>query len=154
MVKKTRGKKNVSSCCKFIETNWPIITGCVLILALIIIIIVFTHKINKTNINEMFSESDESPTFVMFHVPWCGYCKKTTPIWNELKSSGVLNSKDANVKILDINCEDDKEIAKKHKVDGYPTIKYFPHGLGNANSSVIYNNDRDLDSFKSFINKQ
>lgn len=149
--KKTGTSKDIKSCCSFMEKHWPIITGIVLIIALIIIIIVFT---TKSNTNEMFSDSDDSPAFVMFHVPWCGYCKKTMPVWKELQSSGVLNSKDSNVKILDINCEDDKEMAKKHKVDGFPTIKYFPNGLNNANSAVVYDNERDLSSLKDFINKQ
>lgn len=159
MVRKTRkvgtkkSGKNVSSCCKFIEENWPVITGITLIIALIIIIIVF---LSKSNSNERFTvdEADNSPTFAMFHVPWCGYCKKTMPEWKKLKTSGVLDSKNTNVKIVDINCEEDKDIAKKYKIDGYPTIKYFPNGLNDVNSAIIYENDRDVKSLKDFIIKQ
>jgi len=154
MPRKTKSpvaKKKVSSCCKFIENNWKVIVGSTVILAIIILVIVFT---TKSKDHEMFTDNDDSPAMVMFHVPWCGYCKKTMPVWKELQSAGVLNSKDATVKVLDINCEEDKEMAKKHGVDGFPTIKYFPTGINNASSAIIYENERDLQSLKSFINSQ
>ena len=146
----TASKKTTFSCCKFLKNNWHIISGVVILIAILIIICVFV----KPNKQEMFADNDEGPTMVMFHVPWCGYCKKTMPVWKELQSAGVLNSKDVNVKILDINCEEDKVIAKKHGIDGFPTIKYFPNGLNNTTSAITYEKERDLQTLKTFINTQ
>ena len=150
--KKIMSSKKLSTCCEFIKKNWHIITGVIVILAILIVIIVC---VSRPRHQEMFSDDDDaSPTMVMFHVPWCGHCKKAKPMWGELQSAGVLNSKDHKVKILDINCEEDKDMAKKHGVDGFPTIKYFPNGINNSSSSIVYENARDLQSLKTFINNQ
>ena len=148
---KSTTNKTLSSCCKFLKQNWHIIAGVTILVAIITIIIVQCIQSRK---QEMFTDDDESPTMVMFHVPWCGYCKKTMPVWKELQSAGVLNSKNNSVKILDIDCEEDKAIAKKHGVDGFPTIKYFPNGLNKTGSAITYENERDLPTLKTFINSQ
>ena len=148
-----RGKKNISSkklskSCEFLKKNWHIITGVVVILAILIIVIVYVSKSNR----EMFSDDDKSPSVGLFHAPWCGHCKKLKPTWDKLKSDVVLNSKDQPVKIVDVNCDENKDIAKKHGIDGFPTIKYFSTGMGK--SGKVYDGNRDLQSIKTFINNQ
>ena len=65
-------------------------------------------------------------------------------------SCGALKSNNS----ICANCEENKDIAKKHNIDGFPTIKYFPNGLNDSSSAIVYENERDLQSIKDFINKQ
>tara|TARA_Y100000768_G_C23864105_1_gene627188 strand:- start:460 stop:918 length:459 start_codon:yes stop_codon:yes gene_type:complete len=152
MAKKMRRRTGKESkVCKFMKNNWHIITITTLLLAIVIIVIVFT---TRPSTNEMFTDDDGSPTMVMFHVPWCGYCKKTMPIWRQLQELDLKNANNTKVKIIDVNCEEDKEMAKKYNIDGFPTIKYFPNGINDSNSAIVYSDERDISSLKKFLINQ
>ena len=68
--------------------------------------------------------SDNKPCFAMYYAPWCGYCKKTMPSWDQLASTY------RKCKVVKVNCDVHKDLAKKHGVKSYPTIKYHPYGFG------------------------
>lgn len=159
MPPKKKGKRsppqNVtkSSPCKFLKKHCLFFIGLLIIIGIVILIICLT----RTKNHEMFTENDDDgdgPSMVMFYAPWCGYCKKIKPTWEELESAGVLNSKEVKVKIKSIDCDENKELAKKHNVDGFPTIKYFPDGMKNTSSAIVYDGERTLPGFKDFINNQ
>jgi thiol-disulfide isomerase/thioredoxin len=97
--------------------------------------------------------SDNKPCFVAFVASWCGYCKKLKPKWDNFKET--RNKYKANVNVLSIDCADDKykELAKQFKIDGYPSIKYFPNGLKNSSEMIDYNGNRTHDGFNSFLSK-
>jgi len=60
--------------------------------------------------------------FVEFYAPWCGHCKRLTPIWEKL--AGVFkNEKDLVIANLDSDAN--KDFATKYGVSGYPTLIYF-----------------------------
>ena len=62
---------------------------------------------------------------VMFYAPWCGHCKKFKP---ELeKAAKVLRQE--NLMIAKIDATVEKDLAKKFKVSGYPTVKFFKKGV-------------------------
>ena len=85
---------------------------------------------------------------VMFSAPWCGHCKNTKPIFQNLKDNFDGYN---GVKILEINGDENPDLCKKHGVQGFPTIKYCPNGLDNA--SLDYNGDRSLQSLAQFIHQ-
>lgn len=113
---------------------------CFVSIALIIsgIIILMT-----TNAKEMFTtmKSDEINTskdldkytkkydvvIVKFRVSWCGYCKKLAPIWERLNKKhdeSTLKS-GRTVKLVSLDCDKHKKLAKSHGIQGFPTIKIF-----------------------------
>ena len=113
---------------------------CFVSIALIIsgIIILMT-----TNAKEMFTtmKSDEINTskdldkytkkydvvIVKFRVSWCGYCKKLAPIWERLnkKHDGNTLKSGRTVKLVSLDCDKHKKLAKSHGIQGFPTIKIF-----------------------------
>jgi len=86
--------------------------------------------------------------FVLFHVPWCGYCKNVLPIWNQL-----AQQTNNDVNIMKIDCEKFTDISKKHQIDSYPTIRFYPNGLNSDQDYVTYMDTRDLESFQRFLEK-
>lgn len=84
---------------------------------------------------------------VKFYAPWCGHCKSLSPTWDAFSKQN--NSKKCksgkNVFIVKLDADANAEQAKKHGIDGFPTIKVFNNGSVND-----YNGGRDIDSLSSF----
>lgn len=91
--------------------------------------------------------SSKKPCFVMFYAPWCGYCKKTMPEWDSLANQYK------KCKVIKVNCDEHKELGKKHGVKSYPTIKLLPKGLGSSEGSREYQGNRTMKDFASFLDQ-
>lgn len=88
--------------------------------------------VNPTFIpNQEFSTTNNENTInipkaelIIFTVDWCPHSKKAMPIWEELKEkhhNTVYNG--YKLTFVQVNGEENPEMADKYKVDGYPTIK-------------------------------
>jgi protein disulfide-isomerase A1 len=82
--------------------------------------------------------------FVEFYAPWCGHCKKLTPIWEELgtafksTSTVVIGKMDATTNTAPSELD----------IKGFPTLIFFP---ADNKSGVPYDGERDLKSLKKFV---
>jgi len=86
--------------------------------------------------------------FVEFYAPWCGHCKKLTPVWDELAEtlSGVDHIKIAKIDATANN------LPKSVNVRGYPTLIFYP--VNNKVDGIPYNGERDLESLTKFVVEQ
>tara|TARA_A100001015_G_C14808662_1_gene639948 strand:- start:433 stop:855 length:423 start_codon:yes stop_codon:yes gene_type:complete len=59
---------------------------------------------------------------LFFYTDWCKHCRKSKPIWENLKKNNDL--KVFNLNLVDIDGEDEKnyELLKNYKIKEYPTI--------------------------------
>ncbi|MPL60668.1 Thioredoxin 1 [bioreactor metagenome] len=79
-------------------------------------------SVNEQNFIEEVLES-EKPVLVDFWAPWCGYCIKLSPIFDELAKE---NSE--KMKLVKFNVDENRALAQKLGVMSLPTMILFKEG--------------------------
>jgi len=86
--------------------------------------------------------------FVEFYAPWCGHCKKLSPIWDELAEK-FKNQDHIRIAKIDATAN---TLPKTVNVRGYPTLIMFP--ANNKKTGVTFSGERDLESLVKFVKEQ
>lgn len=92
-------------------------------------------------------EMAKQPCLVMFHAEWCGHCKHLAPEWEKVKQA-------VGDKHLIVDIESKNPLMKNFTLKGFPTIRYFPEGLGNSNKFDEYQGDRTAETILQFLSAQ
>jgi len=94
------------------------------------------------NFEELVTKS-EKDVLVEFYAPWCGHCKKLTPIYDELGEKMA----EENVEIVKMDATAN-DVPPEFDVKGFPTLYWLPKG---TKKPVSYNGGRELDDFIKYI---
>ncbi|KAK9890375.1 hypothetical protein WA026_010468 [Henosepilachna vigintioctopunctata] len=86
-------------------------------------------------------------TLVEFYAPWCGHCKKLTPIYEELATK--LKDEDVAIVKMDATAND---VPASFEVRGFPTLFWLPKD--SKDKPRNYNGGRELDDFINYIAKE
>lgn len=100
--------------------------------------------LNKKNFDKIIGK--DKHVLVKFYAPWCGHCKRLAPIYEEL--STYYEKESDKIIIAELNADEEKNIAKKYDIKGFPTIKLF---TANTKTPIDYNDDRTVEAFSNFI---
>tara|TARA_B100000131_G_C17697510_1_gene443288 strand:- start:138 stop:524 length:387 start_codon:yes stop_codon:yes gene_type:complete len=119
-----------------------------LILVLVIVLLVLVVMFVRNN-----RENFRSQTVVLhvFVVDWCPHCTRAKPevakLKNNLNNSGnKVNNK--NVRVNLVNAEENKDLARKHNVNAYPTcVLELPGG-----ETVPFNENVTANNLNEFLN--
>ncbi len=84
--------------------------------------------------------------FVDFHAEWCGPCKMTEPIIEELAASDTFKDK---VKFVKVDVDQNQDLAAQYSVFSIPTFITFKNGEPVGQFAGA----RDKGSFTAEINK-
>merc|ERR1712159_521206 len=78
---------------------------------------------NEKNFDQLVSGSK----FVLaeFYAPWCGHCKNLEPEYE--KAAATLKT-NPDVKLVKVDATQEKALAEKYAVQGFPTLKFFVSG--------------------------
>lgn len=127
----------------------------ILIIVLIVLVIVVGYYfVSKSNLLENFAgdrlvPSGTEASFVMFYADWCPHCQNAKPVVSELDEQLKENDSEVNnkkVKIIKVNCEEEKGLAKKYDISGYPTFK-----LLTGKEIIEYDGGVDKEQFMDFL---
>ncbi|KAG4129973.1 hypothetical protein ERO13_D09G113100v2 [Gossypium hirsutum] len=83
---------------------------------------------------------------VDFYAPWCGHCKRLSPQLDE--AAPVLAGLNEPIVLAKVNADKFTRLASKHDIDGYPTLKFFMHGV-----PMEYNGPRKADLLVQYLKK-
>ncbi len=97
---------------------------------------------------EAFESGDDEKTFALFYAPWCPHCKSIMGDWDTLTKKNKTG-----VKIQKVNCDENEDLAKKHGIKSFPTIKFLPKGLNNPADAIDYKGERKGEAFLAFVEK-
>ena len=97
----------------------------------------------KKDIFEKEVVNSDDLWLILFYAPWCGHCKRFHPEFEKVakETKGVF-------KIGAVNCEEEKDLAKKYKIDGYPTVLFFGD---NKKKTEEYEGDRKAEKVIGFL---
>ncbi|XP_040383558.1 protein disulfide isomerase-like 2-3 [Oryza brachyantha] len=102
-------------------------------------------ELNSRNFDELVIKSKDL-WIVEFFAPWCGHCKKLAPEWKR----AAKNLK-GQVKLGHVDCDADKSLMSKYKVEGFPTILVFG---ADKESPFPYQGARVASAIESFALEQ
>merc|ERR1712110_945997 len=100
-------------------------------------------KLVGENFKEVVTDSANA-VFVKFMAPWCGHCKSMAPAWEKLAAHF---KEDPEVTIA--NCDGTLNEFEEVKVEGFPTIKFWPKGKGSE--PMDYSGGRTLEEMVKFV---
>jgi len=81
----------------------------------------------------------DTDTFVEFYAPWCGHCKKFTPVYE--KFAKYMKRKYPDLKVAKVDAINNEIDAP---VESYPTLLLYPGGQSSKDKRhVKFNGDRD-----------
>lgn len=94
------------------------------------------------NFNEVVYQA-EKDVLVEFYAPWCGHCKKLTPIYEAVakKFRGFEN-------LVIAKMDSTENEVEGISIQGFPTLKFFKRG---STTPQEYNSGRDEASFEKFL---
>lgn len=132
-------------------------SGWIIVVVVLIALVGIYFYIQQSNYSEGFTSDnkltvheEKSMNCVLFHAPWCGHCKTFKPEWekikNELNNTTINNVK---VKMIDVNCDEEPDLAKAYNVQGFPTVKCISKG-----NVVDYDGERSYAGVKEYVNEK
>lgn len=90
------------------------------------------------------------PHFISFFAPWCGYCKRLKPVWDELAEKYNIDYPNQKLVIAKIDCTSETPLCAEENISGYPSLIFYDVG---EKKGVKYQGKRDLAGLEEFISE-
>jgi thiol-disulfide isomerase/thioredoxin len=143
-----------------VKSNWAAITLVIVLVGLVL----GYYFIQQTNREGFSDESDASDALIgqppnlkpksgecivaLFYADWCPHCVKFKPHFEEAmeKMNGKMRS-GKRMKLVKVDCDKYKELAKEYDVAGYPTVKL----INDDGTTAEYEGDRTFEGLRKYL---
>jgi len=68
-------------------------------------------------------KKSDTPVLVDFWAPWCGPCRKLSPVIDEISAEF-----DGKIKVVKVNTDENLRTAQEYSISGIPSILIFKKG--------------------------
>lgn len=87
-------------------------------------------KFVKTLTPENFEQEvgKDVPALIEFYAPWCGHCQELAPEYEKAAQTFLEEKTDKKVLLAKVNADTHAELADKHNVEAFPTLRWYPKG--------------------------
>lgn len=108
----------------------------------------FLTKVMDYTKNEEWVYEGDKPALIDFYADWCGPCKITSPILEEL-----AKEYEGKIYIYKINVDEEQELAQVFGVRGIPSFLYVPmEGQPQMSSGIARSEEETKEMFRKTIN--
>ncbi|XP_041717591.2 protein disulfide-isomerase A4 [Coregonus clupeaformis] len=104
-----------------------------------------TLVLTKDSFDEVVNNADI--ILVEFYAPWCGHCKQLAPEYE--KAAKDLSQRSPPIPLAKVDATQEKDIAIRFGVSGYPTLKIFRKG-----KAFDYNGPREKNGIVDYMSEQ
>ncbi|KAK2142671.1 hypothetical protein LSH36_924g00042 [Paralvinella palmiformis] len=101
--------------------------------------------LNEDNFQDVI-DSHET-ILVEFYAPWCGHCKQLAPEYE--KAAEQLKQNDPPVALAKVDATEQKDLASRFGISGYPTLKVFKNG-----QDIEYKGPRTADGIVDYMKER
>ena len=138
--------------------NGMAVVGLVILIILMCVAYYYAYQYNQEGFDgdaSNLTPASGEVIVALFYAPWCGHCKTFKPEFDNAMSeldgmkSGKSELKGKTIRFAKINCDEDenKPLAKKYDVAGYPTVKI----LKDDGTDIEYDGERSLEGMKKYL---
>ena len=101
--------------------------------------------INATSIKPSSGEC----VVALFYADWCGHCKRFKPEFEQAmeKLNGQTNKNGKKLRLVKVDCDANKDLAKEYGISGYPTVKI----LQDDGTITEYGGERSYEGLRKYL---
>jgi protein disulfide-isomerase-like protein len=165
---RTSSRNNNTTSSSSLVNNNTLMWICLLVVIILVIVALYymqkkraegfennmnNKKNNKTNKNTG-SSSNIKPAqgecvVALFYADWCGHCQSFKPEFEKAmeKLNGQTDNKGNKLRLIKVDCDVEKALAKEYDVSGYPTVKI----LYDDGTVSEYGGERSYEGLRKYL---